>query len=65
MIKVKTKRGIEFVNVLNIVNVCQDQNQYVQIWCTHGGHVETTEEFDVVVKKIEKMLIRIAGGERV
>ena len=65
MIKVKTKSGNVFLNVLNVVNVEMRENGCVQIWCTHGGFVETTEEFDVVVKKIEKMLIRIAGGMRV
>ena len=65
MIEVETKEGVEYVNVLNIVNIRQLENQYVRICCTHGGYVETTEEFDVVLKKIEKMLIRIAGGERV
>jgi len=65
MIKVKTKSGNVFLNVLNIVSVEMRENGDVQIWCTHQGHTETTEEFDVVVKKIEKMLIRIAGGERV
>ena len=65
MIKVKTKSGNVFLNVLNIVSVEMHENGGVRIWCTHQGYTDTTEEFDVVVKKIEKMLIRIAGGERV
>lgn len=65
MIRFKTKSGNVFLNVLNIVSVEQDERENVQIWSTRGTPTETTEEFDVVVKKIEKMLIRIAGGERV
>tara|TARA_Y100000114_G_C11499232_1_gene203599 strand:- start:29 stop:226 length:198 start_codon:yes stop_codon:yes gene_type:complete len=65
MIKVKTKRGNVFLNVLNIVSVEMRENGDVRIWCSNQGCTEATEEFDIVVKKIEKMLIRIAGGERV
>ena len=66
MIKLKSKLGrYIYLNVLNIVSVEQENNGYVRIERTCGKYTETTEEFDVVVKKIEKMLIRIAGGERV
>lgn len=65
MIKVKRSGGFSCLNVLNIVSVEQDEKQKVRIWSTNGGFTDTTEEFDVVVKKIEEMLIRIAGGERV
>lgn len=62
MIGFKTKSGNVFLNVLNIVSVEMRENGDVRIWCTHQGCTETTEQFDIVVKKIEKMLIRIAGG---
>jgi hypothetical protein len=65
MIQVKTKRGIEFINVLNIVNVCQDEKANVVIYTTDRQTTITNEDFDSVISKIEKMLIRIAGGERV
>lgn len=65
MIQVKTKRGIEFINVLNIVNVCQDEKENVVIYTTDRQTTITNEDFDSVISKIEKMLIRIAGGERV
>ena len=65
MIKVKTKRGVEFINVLNIVNVCQDEKENVVIYTTDRQTTITNEDFDSVISKIEKMLIRIAGGERV
>ena len=65
MIKFKTKSGNVFLNVLNIVSVEQCENGGVKIWCTHQGSIDTTEHIDIVVHKIEKMLIRIAGGERV
>ena len=65
MIKLKTKSGNVFLNVLNIVSGEQNEREAVKIWSTRGTPTETTEEFDVVVKKIEKMLIRIAGGVHV
>ncbi len=65
MIKVKTKRGDVFINVLNVVSVEQDEKENVRIYCTNRDYTETTEHFDVVIKKVEKMLIRIAGGMRV
>ena len=65
MIKLKTKSGNVFLNVLNIVSVEQNEREAVKIWSTRGTPPATTEDFDAVVKKIEKMLIRIAGGERV
>ena len=65
MIKVKTKRGFSCLNVLNIVSVDQDEKQNVRIWSTNGGFTETIEQFDVVIRLIEKTLIQIAGGERV
>ena len=65
MIKVKTKQGHAFLNVLNILRAEQDEKENVKIYFINGDHTETTEEFDVVINKIEKMLIRIAGGQRV
>ena len=65
MIKVKTKEGHAFLNVLNILSAEQDKKENVKIYFINGDYTETTEEFDVVVKKIEEMLIRIAGGDRV
>tara|TARA_R100000231_G_scaffold76206_1_gene59344 strand:+ start:216 stop:413 length:198 start_codon:yes stop_codon:yes gene_type:complete len=65
MIKVKTRLGDKYINVINIVSIEQDEKKYVRIWHTHQGYTETTEEFDVVVKKIEKMLIQIAGSQHV
>ena len=65
MIKVKTKKGHSFLNVLNILRAEQDEKENVKIYLVNGDHTETTEEFDVVINKIEKMLIRIAGGQRV
>lgn len=65
MIKVKTKKGHSFLNVLNILSAEQDEKENVKIYFINGDYTETTEEFDVVINKIEKMLIRIAGGERV
>lgn len=65
MIKVKTKKGHAFLNVLNILSAEQDDKENVKIYFINGDYTETTEEFDVVINKIEKMLIRIAGGQRV
>ncbi len=65
MIKVKTKTVDKWINVLNIVSVQQDEKGDVCILITNGMRIHTTLEIDVVTRKIEKMLIRIAGGERV
>jgi len=66
MIKVKSKLGrYIYLDVLNIVSIEQNQKDNVRIWRTCGNYTDTTEEFDFVVKKIEEMLIRIAGGVHV
>ncbi len=65
MIKVKTKTVDRYINVLNIVSVQQDEKGDVYILITNGMKIHTTLMIDVVTSKIEKMLIQIAGGERV
>ena len=65
MIKVKTKKGHAFIDVLNILSAEQDEKENVRIYCTNRNYTDTTEEFDVVINKIEKMLIRISGGVNV
>ena len=65
MIKVKTKKGHAFIDVLNILSAEQDEKENVRIYCTNRKYTDTTEEFDVVINKIEKMLIRISGGVNV
>lgn len=65
MIKVKTKTVDKWINVLNIVSVQQDEKGDVCILITNGMKIHTTLEIDVVTSKIEKMLIFMAGGERV
>ena len=65
MIKVKTKTIDRYINVLNIVSVQQDEKGDVYILITNGMKIHTTLMIDVVTSKIEKMLIQIAGGERV
>jgi hypothetical protein len=65
MIKVKTAINFSYLNVLNIVSVEQGDKGAVRIWSTNGGYTDTIEEFDIVINRIEDMLIRIAGGMNV